>query len=80
MANYNKNGLKINRKFTKDDINVYDQFNWVKRESILKDSKGRVVHHFKEVEVPEFWSQVATDILASKYFRKTGVPLRDEKG
>ncbi len=74
MAKYNKNGLKFRRYFTQDGKKVYDHFKWVKRESILRDTKGKIITEFKDVEVPDFWSQVAVDILASKYFRKTGVP------
>ena len=55
-------------------------FNYVKRSSTIKNADGSLVFHMDDVEVPDFWTQVATDILAQKYFRKAGVPLRDEEG
>jgi ribonucleoside-diphosphate reductase alpha chain len=48
--------------------------NWIKRESKITDAQGNIIFHMPEVTVPDFWSQTATDILAQKYFRKTGVP------
>ena len=77
---YNENGMKFERKFTTEEVEVFDMFKWMKRESILRNPNGEIIHHFKEVEVPETWSQVAVDILASKYFRKAGVPQKDENG
>ena len=50
------------------------------RTSLIKNPDGTVVFKMDKVEVPKFWTQVATDILAQKYFRKAGIPLRDEKG
>ncbi|MDP3990611.1 MAG: adenosylcobalamin-dependent ribonucleoside-diphosphate reductase [archaeon] len=55
-------------------------FNYERRTSIIKNPDGSTVFEMNDVEVPDFWSQVATDILAQKYFRKAGVPLRDENG
>ncbi|MCS7123460.1 MAG: vitamin B12-dependent ribonucleotide reductase, partial [Candidatus Aenigmarchaeota archaeon] len=71
-----KNGLKIPRFFTKVGEKTEDVFNyvkWVKRKSIIKDTSGNVIFEMKDVEVPEFWTQTATDILAQKYFRKGDV-------
>ncbi|MEM4315570.1 MAG: adenosylcobalamin-dependent ribonucleoside-diphosphate reductase [Nitrososphaerota archaeon] len=73
-------GLKINRFYTRAGENVFQLFKWDKRTSQIRDSMGAVVFEMKDVEVPAFWSQVATDILAQKYFRKTGVPQLDEYG
>ncbi|OHB23519.1 MAG: ribonucleoside-diphosphate reductase, adenosylcobalamin-dependent [Parcubacteria group bacterium RIFCSPLOWO2_02_FULL_40_12] len=53
-------------KFTQGD--PFDQINWVKRDAKISSSDGRVVFEQKNVEVPEFWSQTATDIVVSKYF------------
>jgi len=75
MANPKTNkGLKFNRRFTKDDINPFDQFEYDYRTSIIKNPNGEVVFEMNNVEVPKQWSQIATDILAQKYFRKAGVP------
>jgi ribonucleoside-diphosphate reductase alpha chain len=73
-------GLRISRFYTKAGQDVFQLFKWDKRTSQIRDSGGAVVFEMKDVEVPAFWSQVATDILAQKYFRKTGVPQVDEYG
>lgn len=72
--------MKISRRFTTKGRNVYDMFEYTKRSSVLRNPDGSKVFEMNDVEVPKEWSQVAADILAQKYFRKTGVPQRDEKG
>src|ERR1035437_2642625 len=67
-------GLKVERYFSKDGVNVFDLFNYEKRTSVIRNPSGDAVFEMKDVEVPTSWSQVATDILAQKYFRKAGVP------
>jgi ribonucleoside-diphosphate reductase alpha chain len=42
----------------------------------IRNPDGSIVFRLDNVEVPEFWSQVASDVLAQKYFRKAGVPPR----
>lgn len=73
-------GLEIRRYFTKEGIKPSDMFTYEMRTSMIKNPDGSLVFEMNDVEVPEFWSQVATDILAQKYFRKAGVPLRNEQG
>ena len=73
-------GLKIPRLFTKTGENVFDNFDWQNNSSILRDSTGLTVFEMDDVEVPKFWSQVAIDVLAQKYFRKQGVPQYDKNG
>jgi ribonucleoside-diphosphate reductase alpha chain len=70
-------GLKFQRKYTREDINVFDQFEYDYRTSIIRNPSGEVVFEMNNVEVPKQWSQIATDILAQKYFRKAGVPSVD---
>jgi ribonucleoside-diphosphate reductase alpha chain len=70
-------GLKLDRYFSKEGVNVYDQFVYEKRSSVIRNPSGDAVFEMNDVEVPATWSQVATDILAQKYFRKAGVPLAD---
>ncbi|MXV50066.1 vitamin B12-dependent ribonucleotide reductase [Pedobacter sp. HMF7647] len=70
-------GLHFNRYFTKDGVNVYDLFSYEKRSSVIRNPSGDAVFEMNDVEVPGSWSQVATDILAQKYFRKAGVPQAD---
>ena len=54
-------------------INRKDDIKWETRISVIKDADGNTVSECTEVEVPSFWSQTATDILASKYLRKAGL-------
>ncbi len=70
-------GLVFERKFTKDGINPYDMFAYDYRSSVIKNPSGEVIFQLDNVEVPAQWSQIATDILAQKYFRKAGVPQPD---
>jgi len=72
-----KAGLQFRRRFTKDDLNVFDQFKYDYRTSVIRNPSGEVVFEMNNVEVPKQWSQIATDILAQKYFRKAGVPQPD---
>ncbi|MAG72900.1 ribonucleoside-diphosphate reductase, adenosylcobalamin-dependent [archaeon] len=55
-------------------------YTYEKRISAIKNPDGSTVFEMNDVEVPNSWSQVATDILAQKYFRKAGVPLRNQEG
>lgn len=72
--------MKISRKFTKKGTSPYQQFTYTKRSSVLKNADGSTVFELHDVEVPSQWSQIATDVLAQKYFRKTGVPQFDKDG
>lgn len=72
-----KGGLQFSRRFTRDDVNVFDMFEYDYRNSVIKNPNGEVVFEMNNVEVPKQWSQIATDILAQKYFRKAGVPQPD---
>jgi ribonucleoside-diphosphate reductase alpha chain len=72
--------MKIDRKFTVAGQNVYDCFEYTQRTSVLRNPDGSKVFEMNDVEVPVSWSQVASDILAQKYFRKTGVPQKDADG
>ena len=71
---HSPNGLQFTRRFTKDGTNVFDQFEYDYRTSVIRNPSGEVVFEMTNVEVPKQWSQIATDILAQKYFRKAGVP------
>ncbi|WP_276500039.1 vitamin B12-dependent ribonucleotide reductase [Terrimonas pollutisoli] len=70
-------GLKFHRRYTSDTVNVFDQFEYDYRTSVIKNPSGEKVFEMTNVEVPKQWSQIATDILAQKYFRKAGVPQPD---
>lgn len=73
----NNKGLNFTRQNTLDGVSPYKQFNYDYRTSVIKKPDGSIVFEMKNVEVPEGWSQVATDILAQKYLRKAGVPQED---
>ena len=75
--NPREGGLQFRRRFTKDDVNVFDQFEYDYRTSVIRNPTGEVVFEMNNVEVPKQWSQIATDILAQKYFRKASVPQPD---
>lgn len=68
------NGLTFTRRFSTQGVNPLDQIRYVKSASKIKDTDGKSVFEMKDVEVPADWSQLAVDILVSKYFRKAGVP------
>ena len=70
-------GLQFTRYYTNDTKSVYDLFEYDYRTSIIRNPNGEVIFELKNVEVPAHWSQIATDILAQKYFRKAGVPQED---
>jgi ribonucleoside-diphosphate reductase alpha chain len=72
-----KKGLKFTRLFTKENVSPFDQFDYDYRDSVIKNPNGEKVFEMTNVEVPKQWSQIATDILAQKYFRKAGVPQPD---
>ena len=69
--------LRFQRRFTKEGISPFDMFEYDYRTSVIKNPTGEVLFEMKDVEVPKQWSQIATDIIAQKYFRKAGVPQAD---
>lgn len=70
-------GLQFSRRFTQDGVSAFDMFEYDYRDSVIKNPNGEKVFEMNNVEVPKQWSQIATDILAQKYFRKAGVPQPD---
>ncbi|MDQ3657726.1 MAG: vitamin B12-dependent ribonucleotide reductase, partial [Chloroflexota bacterium] len=73
-------GLAIQRKFTREGEDPFDTLEWTMRTSRITNPDGSIVFEMADVEVPASWSQVATDIMVSKYFRKAGVPQVDASG
>jgi ribonucleoside-diphosphate reductase alpha chain len=69
--------MKITRKFTTAGSDPFSSVKWVTRSSRITNPDGSVVFEMKDAEVPETWSQLATDIMVSKYFRKAGIPQAD---
>ncbi len=66
--------MKIERRYTTSGKDAYDGIDFRNAVSEIKNPDGSIVFRLADVEVPSSWSQVATDILAQKYFRKAGVP------
>ncbi len=74
------NGLRINRRFTEAGEDAYDKIEWSRRDSRITNPDGSIVFEMTDAEIPTGWSQVAADIIVSKYFRKAGVPQFDDEG
>jgi ribonucleoside-diphosphate reductase alpha chain len=71
--------MRVERRFTAGVSSPYDGLTFVPRRSEIRNPDGSVVFEAEAVLVPEGWSQVATDILAQKYFRKAGVPRKSKR-
>ena len=71
---FRRRGLTVNRKFTAGGLDPYSSVSWSKRTSRITNPDGSVVFEMADAEIPATWSQVAADIMVSKYFRKAGVP------
>jgi ribonucleoside-diphosphate reductase alpha chain len=71
--------MRIERRYTKEGQSPYAGIAFRLTTSEIRNPDGSVVFHAENVEVPEQWSQVASDVLAQKYFRKAGVPARLKK-
>src|SRR6476469_6741818 len=76
-TNPTSSGMTFRRKYSKEGTPVFDLFEYDYRTSVIRNPSGEVVFEMNNVEVPKGWSQIATDILAQKYFRKAGVPQGD---
>jgi ribonucleoside-diphosphate reductase alpha chain len=66
--------MKIDRRYTKEGQSPYADIKFRTAVSEIRNPDGSIVFRLDTMEVPEAWSQVATDVLAQKYFRKAGVP------
>ncbi len=72
--------MRIPRKFTTEGVDVFSTVQWTQRASKISNLDGSVVFEMTDAQVPADWSQLATDIMVSKYFRKAGVPQYDTDG
>ncbi len=72
--------MKITRRFTTTGENVWDSVEWTTRSTKITNADGSVVFEMTNTEIPAQWSQLASDIMASKYFRKAGVPQFGDGG
>ncbi|RMF55001.1 MAG: vitamin B12-dependent ribonucleotide reductase [Calditrichaeota bacterium] len=74
-----KKGMKFTHYFSTPNTHPFDEITWEKREAVISDASGNVIFKQTDVEVPEFWSQLATNVVVSKYFHgKPGTPEREK--
>ena len=72
-------GLSFKRYFTTSDVHPFDQIEWEQRDAVIYNEKGEAIFEQAGVEMPKNSSQLCTDIVASKYLRKAGVPDTGEE-
>jgi ribonucleoside-diphosphate reductase alpha chain len=71
-------GLEFHRFFTLPGVDPFDEIAWEQRSAVIGNERGEVVFEQRDVEIPSFWSQQATNIVVSKYFRgQIGTPERE---
>ena len=71
-------GLEYERFFAKDGVDPFDEIEWELRSAVISNERGELVFEQRDVEFPRFWSQQATNIVVSKYFRgQIGTPQRE---
>src|SRR5438046_211811 len=71
-------GLTFERRWTRPGVHPYDEITWEIRTANIGNESGKTVFEQKDVEVPTFWSQLATNVVVSKYFRgHVGTPERE---
>jgi ribonucleoside-diphosphate reductase alpha chain len=62
-------GLRFERYFTPPGVDAYDLVEWERRTAAITNEKGALIFEQRDVEVPRAWSQLATNVVAQKYFR-----------
>src|SRR4029079_5321177 len=71
-------GLEFPRYFTLAGVDPFDEVEWETRSAVIGHEKGKEVFEQRDVEIPKSWSQQATNIVVSKYFRgQMGAPERE---
>jgi ribonucleoside-diphosphate reductase alpha chain len=71
-------GIHVERRFTQEGVHPFDEVTWESRTAAIGNEKGESVFEQKDCEIPTFWSQMATNVVVSKYFRgKLGTPGRE---
>ncbi len=74
----NNRGLMLERFYTREGIHPFDQIKWEYRTASITNEKGEVIFEQKDIEVPEFWTQLAVNVVVSKYFHgKPNTPERE---
>ncbi|MCC6766933.1 MAG: vitamin B12-dependent ribonucleotide reductase [Deltaproteobacteria bacterium] len=73
-----RSGLAIKRYFTQAGLDPFANVEWERRSAVIYGEKGEVVFEQHEVEIPKAWTQLATNVVVSKYFRgPLGTPQRE---
>ena len=71
-------GISLRRHFVPAGVNPYEEVEWDVRSAVIQGEGGETVFEQRDVEVPRAWSQLATNVVVSKYFRGTlGTPQRE---
>ncbi len=71
-------GISFQRLFTQEGCDPFEQVEWENRNALIANEKGEVVFEQRDVEVPKFWSQMAANVVVSKYFRgQLDTPTRE---
>ena len=69
-----ESAMKIERNLTKSGQDAYTEVAFKSATSEIRNPDGTIVFKLENCQIPEGWSQVASDVIAQKYFRKAGVP------
>lgn len=74
-----RSGMRFHHFFSKEGVHPFDAIKWEKRDARIVDADDQVIFEQKDVEVPKFWSQIATNVVVSKYFSgKINTPEREK--
>jgi ribonucleoside-diphosphate reductase alpha chain len=79
-SSHGHRGVVMSRRFTEPGVDPLDSIVWERRTSVISNSDGSIVFKMDGAEIPANWSQLATDIVVSKYFRKAGLFGKKELG
>ena len=80
VGSLEEQGLRVARHWTRAGTDPLDEVTYELRDSVITNPDGSIVFEMRGAEIPESWSQLATDIAVSKYFRKAGLKGDSKKG
>ena len=73
-----ESGIEFPRVFSREGVDPFDELEWETRSAVIGNERGDVVFEQRDVDFPKAWSQTATNIVVSKYFRgQLGAPERE---
>jgi ribonucleoside-diphosphate reductase alpha chain len=71
-------GLRVERHFTRPGVHPFDEVEWEPRSASITNERGELIFEQRDCEIPKSWSQLATNVVVSKYFRgHLGTPERE---